>query len=76
MEKEPHNIIQSLLDTDPDWVNFKRCGNSLSKMLERYPNGCPVHVIASALMLSEEEVQELHIQLIQYLKQCVGEDYE
>lgn len=49
---------KKLLETDKDFVNLKRFDYSLSKVIKRYPEGCPDRVIANALMMSEDEVEE------------------
>lgn len=50
-----------LINEDPDFINSKRFDNSLSKMLERYPDGtAPAKLVAQALMMSEDEVEEIY----------------
>jgi len=53
---------------DPDFVNVKRFDNSLKKMLERYPDGAPPKAIAQALLMTEEEVEELYQQVVLKLR--------
>ena len=50
---------RKLIDTSPDFVNAPRFGNSLNKLLEKYPDGAPDRVVAQALMMTQEEVDEL-----------------
>lgn len=45
------------VSSDPDYIALARYDNSLTKLLERYPDGCPDHVAAKALGLTEEEYQ-------------------
>jgi len=60
--------IRHLIDTEPDFVNLKRCNNSLEQALETYPDGAPDKVIAQALMLTPEEVDELYESVIVKLR--------
>lgn len=51
--------------TDPDFIYSKRFDNSLRKLLERYPDGtAPSKVIAQALMVTEDELEELETAII------------
>jgi hypothetical protein len=52
--------IDVKIDEEPDFVCLKRFDFSLQKVLERYPEGAPNHVIASALNISDDEAQELY----------------
>lgn len=61
--------IRYLLDTDPDFIGIKRFDFSLKKLLERYPDGCPDRIIAQALLLTEDEVKELHNRIVEKLKE-------
>jgi hypothetical protein len=64
--------VKKLIETDPDFVCARRFGNSLSRLEERYPDGCPDHVIASALGISEDEVQEKMDTIIEKLRTAMG----
>jgi hypothetical protein len=43
-----------------DFVHLRRFDYSLTKLMERYPDGCPDDVIAAALMIPEHEVEMLY----------------
>jgi hypothetical protein len=58
----------SLLNTDKDFILMKRLENSMKQLMEKYPNGCPDHVIAAALGLSEERVQVRYLEIIACLQ--------
>ncbi len=45
------------LNTEPDFVNAKRYEYSLTQLEERYPDGAPDNVIATALMIPEDQVE-------------------
>jgi tRNA A-37 threonylcarbamoyl transferase component Bud32 len=49
------------VESDPDFINIKRFDFSLAKCLEKYenkPDGVPLRIIAQALVMTEEEVEE------------------
>lgn len=50
--------IKKKILSDPDFVNLKRYGYSVEKVLDRFPDGAPTKLIAQGLMMSEEEVEE------------------
>jgi hypothetical protein len=59
---------------DPNYVFLKRFGYSLCKVMERYPEGCPDHVIAPALQVTEDEVDILYKRVIAKLQQMVVDE--
>lgn len=54
--------------TDPDFVALKRHDFSLKKVKERYPTGCPTHVIAQALEIPAESVEPLYEKIVEKLR--------
>lgn len=52
------------LDTDRDYILLKRFDYSLEKLLRRYPDGAPDEVIAQALGIKPEEVEEIYQNLV------------
>lgn len=64
--------IRQLLSTDPDFVYLPRYDYSIAKVVERYPQGAPTGVIASALLMSEEEVEETYETAVKKLRQLMG----
>lgn len=56
------------LYTDPNYIALKRFGYSLEQLLQRYPDGCPDRVIAQALLIPEEEVEEVYQSIVQKLR--------
>lgn len=54
--------------SEPDFVNLKRYDYSVEKVLERFPDGAPVKLIAQGLMMTEPEVEELLQSVIQKLR--------
>lgn len=66
MTKE--NVKMKILE-DPNYIALKRFDYSLSKLIDRYPNGVPNKVIGQALQLSEEEVEKLYQELLTKLRE-------
>lgn len=56
----------------PDWINLKRFNNSLIEVLNRYPDGCPDHIVAGALMIEENEIEILYAQIVLRLRGFMG----
>lgn len=63
---------QKMLTDDPDFVSLKRFDFSLKKVMDRYPEGCPDHVIASALLVNEDDVPALYEQVVTKLRNLMG----
>lgn len=64
---------QRRVETDPDFVAIKRFDYSLKKLMakyppEKYPEGVPTKIIAQALMMTEDEVEELYQSIILKLR--------
>ena len=57
---------------DEDFVFLKRHDYSLKKAMERYADGAPDHVIASALMVTEDEVQPMYDAVVAKLRRLMG----
>jgi hypothetical protein len=51
---------QGLIEFDPEYVYLRRYDFSVSKVLERYPDGAPDHIIAQALLCTEDDVQRIY----------------
>lgn len=66
--------IRTRIQTEPDFVNLKRFDYSLEKVLERYPEGAPPRLIAQALLMTEEEVEELYQQTVVRLREVMKVD--
>ena len=53
-------------------MNLKRFDFSLARVRERYPEGCPARVIAAALMIAEEDVDDIYQKIVCKLQQIMG----
>lgn len=60
--------MRNLIDNDSDWIAVKRFDFSLRKLLDRYPDGVPNRVIAQALQMSEENIEEMYQKLLVKLR--------
>ena len=61
------------IEEDPDFINLKRYGYSLKRVLERYPDGAPENLIAQALCMTEDEVEEAYMDIVEVLRAEMGE---
>jgi hypothetical protein len=61
-----------MVTEDGDWINLGRFNNSLKELLVRYPDECPNHVIAGALMIDESDVEVLYAQIVVKLRSLMG----
>lgn len=52
--------VDRKIRTDRDFVNLKRFEYSLKNTLQAYPEGAPDEVIARALNMTVEEVEEVY----------------
>lgn len=64
--------VTNLIETDSDYVYLKRFDFSLNKLLERYPEGVPVRIIAQALFMTEEEVEATYESIVVKLRRFMG----
>jgi hypothetical protein len=60
---------RSKLENDPDFIAIKRFGFSLDAISERYPEGCPKHIIGKALLLSDDEIDALYDKIVLSLRE-------
>jgi hypothetical protein len=61
-----------LLETEPDYIYFKRFYNSIRNLEKRYADGCPDHVIAKAFGITEEELEVKYAEIITRLRKLMG----
>jgi hypothetical protein len=65
-------LIKHKINNDPNYIHIRRFEYSLSKLLERYPEGVPDKYIAQALDIEEEEVDALYEQTVQKLRKLMN----
>ena len=66
-EEKKHKI-----EEDEDFIDYPKFKNSLSKLIEKYPEGVDKETIAKVLMMSEEEVEETYASAIKKLQISLG----
>ena len=71
-DKMTEEEIKLKIESDPDWINSRRFGFSLEKLLTRYPDGAPNRVIAAALLIQEEEIPKLYKKMIEKLRKLMN----
>jgi hypothetical protein len=59
---------------DPIFVYMKRFGYEIDRLMQRYPEGCPDHVIAAALMITEDDVSDIYDSIVATLQNRIGVD--
>lgn len=63
--------MKDLVETQQDFVALKRFDFSLAKVVEKHPDGCSDRLIASALMVKEEEVEQIYQEAVQKLRRIM-----
>lgn len=64
--------VKNKIKDEDDFIYVKRFDYSLSKLLERYPEGCPDRVIAQALMVTEGDVEAMYNSIVEKLRHNIG----
>lgn len=64
--------IRERIENDADYVYLRRFEFSLVKLLQRYPEGVPDHLIAQGLLRTEEEIGELYEATVAKLRKFMG----
>lgn len=67
LEEKKHKI-----QNDEDFIDYPKFKNSLSKLIEKYPDGVDTETIAKVLNMTEEEVEEIYQNAILKLKNNLG----
>jgi hypothetical protein len=66
-----NNVYDKILH-DEDYIALKRFNYSIKEIMERYPEGAPDRIIASALMVPEEDVQKIYDSAITKIRDLLG----
>jgi flagellar motor switch protein FliG len=66
-DEKKHKILN-----DEDFIDYPKFKNSLSKLIEKYPDGVGTETIAKVLNMTEEEIEETYMSAIQKLKDNLG----
>lgn len=57
---------------EEDFIAIRRYNYSLKNLLEKYPDGAPNKVIAQALAINEEDVENLYNLTVAKLRRLMG----
>lgn len=68
------DVAKIRVANDEDFVWSKRYGFSLAEVVERYPDGCPDHVVAQVLLVTEEEVEGWYQRVVRKLRSLMRID--
>lgn len=71
-QKMTPDRARRLIDQDDDFINLKRFDYSIKKLMLRYPDGCPDRVAAAALMMTEDQLADLHAKVVEKLRRLMG----
>jgi hypothetical protein len=64
--------IDYLVREDREYVALSRYGYSIDEVVAKYPDGAPLHVIARALHMTEDEVEALEEIVYEKLRGAMG----
>lgn len=64
---------QSLIREDSDFVFLKRYDYSLSKVMDRFPEGAPDRTIAQALMITPDDVERIYSEILERLRVAMAD---
>ena len=56
------------INNDPEFVYLKRMDYSLTRAIERFPEGAPDRTVASALMITVEDVNRIYHDIVMRLR--------
>ena len=73
-KKKSKEDIKELIRTDEDFIYCPRLGNSLSKLIDKNPDGVDDERIAKVLLLKEDEVKGLFASAIKKIRESMGID--
>lgn len=64
-------MLNQKLRKDPNFIALKRYDYDLSKLEDRYDE-CPIHIIATALLIDEDEVEAEIQKVVLKLRNLMG----
>jgi hypothetical protein len=65
------NTLRKKIKEDPDFVYCPRLGNSLSKLVDKHPDGIDDERIEKVLLMSAKEVQKIYESALKKLRKSV-----
>lgn len=67
----PTEEVIKKIHEDEDFINIKRFNFSLANAQARFPDGAPNKVIASALVVNEDDVPAIYQEIIEKLRKLL-----
>jgi hypothetical protein len=64
--------INNMVSDQADFILLRRYNYSLQKLVDKYPDGCPDHIIATALGVDEAAVKERFSKIVACLRDRIG----
>jgi hypothetical protein len=64
--------IKKKIENDPDYIYNPKMGNSLKKMVERYPDGIEDEKIAKVLCMDISEIEEIYEGVLIKIREKLG----
>jgi len=64
--------ILKKIETDEDFINYPRYGNSIKNLVENNPNGVDNKKISKALMMSEQQVEDTFRSALGKIRKIMG----
>lgn len=68
------NEARERLAVEPDFIFLKRFDYSLTSLVDKHPNGVSDRVIAAALMVTEDDVDDIYENIIIKLRDILKID--
>jgi hypothetical protein len=62
------NEARERIANEPDFIFLKRFDYSLAKLIEKHPGGVSDRVVAAALMITEDDAQDIYENIILKLR--------
>jgi hypothetical protein len=57
-----------LIENDKDYIHCQRLGNSVTKLLDKYPNGVDDKYISKVLLIDIDEIERIYQEAIDKIK--------
>lgn len=64
--------IRDKIRNDPSFINAKRFDFKIGNLEEKFPDGCPDHVIADVLMIPAESIESEMAAIVEKMRTSMG----
>ena len=72
LPSDQQSKVRNFIATDLDAISMPRYGASLKKFMDRFPDGAQnVTIIAKALCLGENEVEQIYAEALAIIKEAL-----